>query len=72
MQKIKEYIQSENWKKAFSTSRKFFFGIPKEDMRNIEIAADCLNGKTDFYEKLGVDCNDALEKAKIFLISKYA
>ena len=72
MNKIKNYIENQNWSKAFSTARKFLFGIDKSDMRNIEIAADCLNGKTDFYEKLGVDCNDALEKAKTFLKNKYA
>ena len=70
MNKIKNYIENQNWSKAFSTARKFLFGIDKSDMRNIEIASDYLNGKGNFYKSLGIDCEKCLIEAKTFLINK--
>lgn len=71
MNNIATLISQNNWKKAFSLSRKYFFGIPKDEMRNIEIASDCLNNKQSFYIALGIDTNEITEKAKAFLITKF-
>lgn len=71
-QELQNFITAANWPKALSRARRFFFGIPPDDMRNIEIAADCLNGKTSFYQSMGIDTNAAIGKAKAFIISKYA
>jgi len=71
-QKIKDHILSENWKRAFSMARKFFFGVSKDEMRSIEIAADCLNGKQSIYVSFGIDCDHEIKRAKEILKEKYA
>ena len=71
MKKVQDYIKAENWKKAFSTARKFFFGLSKDELRDIEIASDYLNGKELFYKALGIDCEFHFNNAKSILIKKY-
>jgi hypothetical protein len=53
-------------------ARKFFFGISKDEMRSIEIAADCLNGKQSIYVSFGIDCDHEIKRAKEILKEKYA
>jgi len=72
MSNIKEYIKNNNWGKAFSTARKFFFGLTKDELKEIEIAADYLNGHGSFYKSVGIDCIKSVEAAKNILITKYA
>jgi hypothetical protein len=54
--KIKESL------KIFATFRS---GFTVEEKRCIEIAAETLSGHNAFYESLGIDTNECLEKAKI-------
>lgn len=61
---LKAALEREDWKKAFSIARKFFFGIPADLKRSVEIGADVLNGKESFYKSVGVDTSAELEKAK--------
>lgn len=71
-EKIKAYILKEDWKKTFSMARKFFFGLSKDELRSIEIASDCLNGKGSVYISFGIDCQSEINKAKGILKIKYA
>ena len=48
----------------------FKLGISREDKRAIEIAFECLAGKTSFYQSLGIDTNSMVEASKE-IISKY-
>lgn len=63
-EQLKAALEKEDYKKAFSIARKFFFGIPEELKRSVEIGADVLQGKESFYKSLGVDTQAELEKAK--------
>lgn len=71
MSPIQQHIKTGNWKKVFSISRKYFFGLTKEEKRDIEIASDFLNGKESFYTALGIDCNLCFNNAKIAIIKKF-
>jgi hypothetical protein len=72
MTTFKEAVQAQDWKKALSKARQFFFGLTPEEKRYIEIAADYMNGKGAYYERMQIDCKECLEKAKQILINKAA
>lgn len=69
---VKDLVATEQWAKAFSAARKFFFGLTKEQKRSIEIAADCGNeARQVFYTRLGVDWAAEIENAKNILLAKF-
>lgn len=71
--KIKTFVVAGDWPKAFSTARKFFFGLSKSEKRSIEIAADCCDeGRRNFYERIAIDWQAETEAAKSFLLGKYS
>jgi len=57
--------------KAYSIFRTFRMGFGKSDMRTIEIASDCLNGHTNYYQQLGIDVQEVLSNAKRVIKDRY-
>lgn len=58
--------------KACKIARKFFYGLSADDKRFIEITADCADPKrAAFYNAIGTDTEEALNKAEAILRAKY-
>jgi hypothetical protein len=47
-------------------------GVTKEEMRIIEIAAECYKGLENFYKELGYDIEEYKEKAWRAIIKNYS
>lgn len=70
--KVSGFVQANEWQKAFSAARQFFFGLSKPEKRSIEIAADCCNpDRRPFYESIGVNWLSETENAKAVLREKF-
>lgn len=52
------------FKKALAIIVTFRIGFTKDDIRSMEIAYESLMGKRDFYEKLGINIDDHIQKCK--------
>lgn len=73
-QAISLFIQGD-LKDAMKMFRSFRLGLTNEEKRSIEIACDCLCGRSSFYISLGIDCdkviNDAMSIVEDKFIKKY-
>lgn len=58
-------------KEALSIFKTFKIGFTKEEKRTLEIASDCLNGRSSFYQQLGVDVDIEINKSLGIIKSKY-
>lgn len=58
-------------KEALSIFKTFRIGFTKEEKRTLEIASDCLNGRSSFYKQLGIDVDIEIAKSKAIILSKY-
>jgi hypothetical protein len=76
-EKIREAIQQENWKMAFSLGNGFSRDFEKEDRKTIQRAHEIIGGMNagkraeDYYIALGFDPDDVILSAKIILIKTY-
>lgn len=59
-------------KESISIFKTFRIGFTKEEKRTLEIASDCLNGRSLFYEQLGVDVENTILFSKSIIRSKYS
>jgi len=66
----KKHFLEGDLKSCLRYFKTFKLGISREDKRAIEIAFECLAGKTCFYQSLGIDTSSMVEKA-VVIISKY-
>lgn len=51
-------------KEALAIFKTFHIGFTKDEKRTIEIASDCLNGRSSFYTQLGIDAITYLTEVK--------
>lgn len=58
-------------KESLSIFKTFRIGFTKEEKRTLEIASDCLNGRSSFYQQLGINVEQALLDSKSIIKSKY-
>lgn len=58
-------------KEAMKMFRSFRLGWSKDEKRTIDIACECLCGRTSFYCSLGIDCEKMIVKAVAILSAKY-
>lgn len=66
-QQVIEAVQSENWKRALSISKNFKRDFNEDQLRSIQIGADCINGNSLLYSQMGIDTIAELNKAKQIL-----
>lgn len=65
-------FRSVHIKEALAIFKTFRIGFTKEEIRTIEIASDCFNGRSLFYKQLGVDVENAILSSKSIIRSKYS
>ena len=58
-------------KEALSLFKTFRIGFTKEEKRILEIASDCLNGRSSFYKQIGVDTEKAVSDSQLIIKAKY-
>ena len=58
-------------KESLAIFKTFRIGFSKEEKRIIEIASECLNGRSLFYQQLGVDVESMLLQSKLIIQLKY-
>ena len=58
-------------KEALAIFKTFRIGFSKQEIRTLEIASDCLNGRQMFYKQIGIDTDAEIDKSKSLIISKY-
>nr|WP_302584801.1 hypothetical protein [Paraprevotella clara]DAV71941.1 MAG TPA: hypothetical protein [Caudoviricetes sp.] len=64
-------LQCGDLKAALAIFSTFRVGFTKEERRTLKIAHECLSGNTGFYQQIGIDTNDEIEKSKSILLSRY-
>lgn len=70
-QKACSLLQRGEIKEALKIFRTFRQGWIGDEKRLIDIACECLCGKSDFYSSLGIDCRKVVEDAVSVLQKKY-
>lgn len=58
-------------KESLAIFKTFRIGFTREEKRILEIASDCLNGRSSFYRQLGVDVENTIRSSKSIIQSKY-
>ena len=58
-------------REALSIFKTFRIGFTKEEKRTLEIASDCLNGRSSFYQQLGIDVDMEISRSKSIIPLKY-
>lgn len=66
------YFKNGRIREALSIFKTFRLGFSKEEKRILEIACDCLNGRSSFYAKLGIETNSVINKSKEIIQQKYS
>jgi hypothetical protein len=61
--KIKEALR------IFST---FKIGLTKQDREVLKTAYECLSGKASFYKSIGIDTEQVVKSAELFIQTKYS
>ena len=69
--KATSLLRSGNLKEALFIFRTFRIGFTKEERRTLQIASESLSGNSLFYQQLGIDTDNEIEKSKAILVSKY-
>ena len=59
-------------KESLAIFKTFRIGFTREEKRTLEIASDCLNGRSSFYNQLGVDVENTILSSKSIIQSKYS
>ena len=59
-------------KESLAIFKTFRIGFTREEKRTLEIASDCLNGRSLFYQQLGVDIKKTISSSKSIIQSKYS
>lgn len=67
-----EYFKQGLIKEALAIFKNFRIGFTKEEKRTLEIASDCLNGRSSFYRQLGIDVDTMVDKSKMIIRLKYS
>lgn len=65
-------LRQGRFDEALSIIVKFRMGFTKEEKRVLEIASESLKGNACFYQKLGIDTNECIAKAKELVNRKYS
>lgn len=63
--------RNNEWKRALGMFKNFHIGFTKDDKRTISIAYESLCGSSSFYQSLGINVNEEIEKAKEIIKTKY-
>ena len=61
-----------NIKEALAIFKTFHIGFTKEEKRILEIASDCLNGRSSFYKQIGIDTEMVVSQSVSILRNKYS
>lgn len=69
--KAVEYFKQGLLKEALAIFKTFRIGFSKDEKRTLEIASDCLNGRSSFYQQLGLDANNEIARSIAIIQSKY-
>lgn len=69
--KATSLLRAGNLKEALLIFRTFRIGFTKEEHRTLQIASESLSGNSLFYQQLGIDTNNEIEKSKVILALKY-
>lgn len=69
--KAVEYFKQGLLKESLAIFKTFRIGFSKDEKRTLEIASDCLNGRSSFYQQLNVDANYELSRSIEIIQSKY-
>lgn len=59
-------------KESLAIFKTFRIGFTREEKRTLEIASDCLNGRSLFYQQIGVDIEKTISSSKSIIQSKYS
>jgi len=59
-------------KESLAIFKTFRIGFTREEKRTLEIASECLNGRSSFYNQLGVDVESIILSCKTIIQSKYS
>lgn len=59
-------------REALSIFKTFRIGFTREEKRILEIASDCLNGRSSFYKQLGIDTETIVSQSVSILHNKYS
>lgn len=66
---VRALVIEKDFKKAIGIAKKLDHSFSKEEVRSLEIAFECLNGRENYYTQLGVDTQKVINKS-IELIKK--
>jgi len=70
-EKAKRLFHTGDLKGALSIYKTFPFGFTKEEKRTIEIAHESLSGRESFYQSLGVNTAEMIDRSKEIITEKY-
>ena len=59
------------FKEAVSIFKTFRIGFTKDEKRVLEIASDCLNGRSLLYKQLGIDTDKMISDCSMMIKAKY-
>lgn len=69
--KAVEYFKNGYLKEALNMFKTFRIGFNENEKRTIEIASDCLNGCSMFYQQIGFNVDNEIAKSIKIIESKY-
>ena len=58
-------------KESLAIFKTFRIGFTREEKRTLEIASDCLNGRSSFYQQIGIDTETIIRQSLSIINSKY-
>lgn len=70
-QKACSFLKRGEVKEALKIFRSFRQGWSKDEKRLVDIACECLCGKSEFYSSIGIDCSQVVDEAVAVLRSKF-
>ena len=59
-------------KESLVIFKTFRIGFTREEKRILEIASDCLNGRSSFYKQIGIDTEMVVSQSVSILRNKYS
>ena len=65
-----EAFRNGSFKSAFHMMKNFS-GFSKKELRTIQIAYECLSGKEQFYQTLGIDTKEMINEAIVCVSKRY-
>lgn len=66
-----KFFKADDFKKAFKIFKSFKINFTNEEKKYIQIASEYMSGNGSFYNQIGYDEKDVINKAKIIIIKKY-